>query len=81
MDGLGDDAAKVQPISSPRPERDTPAALAEYVPANDVASSSDWHAGTDAAIRDVSIFFERVGRGCGAGWLHDGPHVARFLRS
>jgi protein SCO1/2 len=63
MQGLGDDAAKVQPIFiTIDPERDTPAALAAYVPLFDVGFIG--LTGTPEQITATSktfqIFFERI---------------------
>lgn len=63
MDGLGSEADKVQPIFvSIDPERDTPAALAEYVPLFDAGIIG--LTGTPEQIAKTSetfpIFFERI---------------------
>lgn len=63
MDGLGEDAERVQPIFiSIDPERDTPKALAEYVPLFD--ASIIGLTGTPEQIAKTSetfpIFFERI---------------------
>lgn len=63
MDGLGSEADKVQPIFvTIDPERDTPAALAEYVPLFDAGIIG--LTGTPEQIAETSetfpIFFERV---------------------
>lgn len=63
MDGLGDDAAKVQPIFiTIDPERDTPAALAEYVPLFDagIIGLTGTPEQTAATSETFPIFFERV---------------------
>lgn len=63
MEGLGDEAAKVQPIFiTIDPERDTPMALAEYVPLFDAGIIG--LTGTPEQIAATSetfpIFFERI---------------------
>ena len=63
MDGLGTDAEKVQPIFiSIDPERDTPAALAEFVPLFDAGIIG--LTGTPKQIAETSetfpIFYERI---------------------
>lgn len=63
MEGLGDDAAKVQPIFiTIDPERDTPTALADYVPLFDAGIIG--LTGTPEQIATTSetfpIFFERT---------------------
>ena len=63
MEGLGDDAAKVQPIFiTIDPERDTPTALADYVPLFDAGIIG--LTGTPEQIAQTSetfpIFFERI---------------------
>ena len=63
MDGLGDDAAKVQPIFiTIDPERDTPTALADYVPLFDAGIIG--LTGTPEQIAQTSetfpIVFERI---------------------
>lgn len=63
MEGLGDEAAKVQPIFiTIDPERDTPTALAEYVPLFDAGIIG--LTGTAEQIAETSetfpIFYERI---------------------
>ncbi|KPN62715.1 electron transport protein SCO1/SenC [Aliiroseovarius crassostreae] len=63
MDGLGEDAAKVQPIFiSIDPERDTPMALADFVPRFDAGIIG--LTGTSDQIAEIAetfpIYFERI---------------------
>ncbi|WP_281969002.1 SCO family protein [Roseovarius nanhaiticus] len=63
MEGLGDDAARVQPIFiTIDPERDTPEVLAQYVPLFDAATIG--LTGTPGQIAETSetfpIFYERI---------------------
>ena len=82
MEGLGDEAAKVQPIFiTIDPERDTPTALAEYVPLFDAGIIG--LTGTPEQIAATSetfpIFFERIEEATAPGGYTMGHTSHLFL--
>ncbi|MFQ1701881.1 SCO family protein [Loktanella agnita] len=82
MDGLGNEAGKVQPIFiTIDPERDTPSVLAEYVPLFDAGIIG--LTGTSQQIAETSesfpIFFERIEEASAPGGYTMGHTSHLFL--
>jgi protein SCO1/2 len=82
MEGLGDEAAKVRPIFiTIDPERDTPTALAQYVPLFDVGITG--LTGTPEQIAETSetfpIFYQRIEEATAPGGYTMGHTSHLFL--